>query len=194
MKRYAFPIVFSLLTACATGPRYSALPPVVDNSSQADASASGEYGGDGVQTFPLPDAGTGDAVPLPDGSVGKPIPLPDTAPRARPTNNAVVALLDRADDYSRGGDNDAAAASLERALRIEPRNAELWSRLAAIRLEQGQPDQAEQLALKSNSLSPRDARLQARNWDTVARARWARNDSIGAQAAEARADALRKRL
>ena len=81
-------------------------------------------------------------------------------------------------------------ATIERALRIDPNNARLWNRLAAIRLEQGQPRQAEQLALKSNALSRGDTRLQARNWRLVARARWSMNDSTGARSAENKAREL----
>ena len=109
------------------------------------------------------------------------------APSAPATGGAVIALLDRADSYRASGDSANEAAAIERALRIEPNNARLWSRLAATRLEQGQPRQAEQLALKSNALSRGDRRLQAQNWQLVARARWALDDSAGARAAEKKA-------
>ena len=109
------------------------------------------------------------------------------------SGGAVVALLGQADSYRRAGDTGNEAATVERALRIEPKNARLWSRLAAIRLDQGQPQQAEQLALKSNSLAAGDRRLQSRNWQLVARARWSLNDSRGAQAAGRLAlDAVRR--
>ena len=57
----------------------------------------------------------------------------------------------------------AAAASLERALRIEPRNAVLWNRLAHVRYEQKQYALASSLAAKSNTLAGRDAALRADN-------------------------------
>jgi len=104
----------------------------------------------------------------------------------------VVALLDRAEHYRRLGDADAASATLERALRIDPRNPQLWHRLAAIRLQQGKPAQAEQLALKSNALSGGDRTLQARNWALVARARWAQDDPEGARRAERKAAEARR--
>jgi predicted Zn-dependent protease len=102
----------------------------------------------------------------------------------------VVALLDQAETYHRSGDIDNEAATIERALRIDPKNASLWSRLAAVRLEQGRPGQAEQLALKSNALAGEDTVLQARNWRLVARARWSVNDGSGARAAEKKAGDL----
>jgi tetratricopeptide (TPR) repeat protein len=82
---------------------------------------------------------------------------------------AVIALLTEADRYAKAGRGDQAAASLERALRIEPRNAMLWHRLSVIRLQQGQWDQAITLARKSNTLSGQDYKLQSGNWEVIAR-------------------------
>lgn len=113
------------------------------------------------------------------------------APVQQPSAPAVLALLDRADQQYAARDLDAAAVSLERALRIEPRNPRLWHRLAAVRLDQGQLDQAMQLAAKSNSLAGYDRSLQLRNWRLIASARYAKGDIDGARAAEARAEALR---
>jgi tetratricopeptide (TPR) repeat protein len=112
------------------------------------------------------------------------------APVQPPSNPAVLALLDRADQQYAARDLDAAAGSLERALRIEPRNPRLWHRLASVRLDQGQLDQAIQLAAKSTSLAGYDRGLQARNWRLIASARHAKGDPDGARAAEARAEAL----
>lgn len=69
------------------------------------------------------------------------------------------------------GDLTGSAATLERALRIEPNNAGLWSRLAEVRLLQGDLSQAEQLALKSSGLPGADAALQSRNQSIVNKAR-----------------------
>lgn len=173
-----------VLVSCSVAPR-GGLPPVVDNSSQA---AAGDAAGSaGVEVYALPDAGSDnyDLEPLEDGSP-RPLPGPATAPATPPRggSHAVIALLDRAEQYGQSGQVDAAAAALERALRIEPRNARLWSKLAAVRLQQGQPEQAEQLALKSNALSISDRSLQANNWRIVAKARWARGDNNGARQAE----------
>jgi predicted Zn-dependent protease len=65
----------------------------------------------------------------------------------------VKALLRQADAQRAAGDLVSAAATLERGVRIEPRNPYLWNRLARIRLEQGQFSQAESLAAKSNLLA-----------------------------------------
>jgi Flp pilus assembly protein TadD len=68
----------------------------------------------------------------------------------------------------------SAAASIERALRIEPRNARLWHELARVRLQQGEFDQAENVAARSNAWAGGDHALRAENWRLIAEARAAR--------------------
>jgi predicted Zn-dependent protease len=102
----------------------------------------------------------------------------------------VVALLDRAEKQANTGDLDAAAVTLERAIRIDPRNPVLWHHLATVRLAEGESLEAEQLAAKSNSLAAGNRSLQARNWELIAQARHYRGDPAGARAAEQRAHAL----
>ncbi len=109
----------------------------------------------------------------------------DAAMATNQGNQAVVALLDSAATHVNAGELDKAAASLERALRIEPRNAGIWHDLGQIRLHQGQYQQAESLATKSNSLSGGNEMLKARNWRLIANARRAVGDQMGADAAEA---------
>lgn len=108
----------------------------------------------------------------------------------RPGSGAVLALRQDAERQSSVGRLDRAAALLERALRIEPRDAELWHRLARIRLQQERLHLAESLALKSNSLAGADRALQARNWRLIAHARRAAGDVEGAGHAERRASEL----
>ncbi len=64
-----------------------------------------------------------------------------------------------------------AAASLERALRIEPRNPRLWQQLARVRLQQRQYAQAESLAARSNAWAGSDSELRAENARIIAEAR-----------------------
>lgn len=98
-------------------------------------------------------------------------------------NKAVIALLDMAHTDNEAGRRDAADASLERALRIEPRNPWLWHELAQLRLAQGQYEQAISMARKSNSFAGQDRHLQALNWRTISDARVAQGDSAGAEQA-----------
>jgi tetratricopeptide (TPR) repeat protein len=108
-----------------------------------------------------------------------------SAPEDRPVsdNSAVVALMDSARNDVAGGKPDAAVASLERALRIEPRNPRLWQELARLRLQQGQYQQAEGMATRSNSWAGDDRILRADNWRLIGEARLKRGDHQGAQAA-----------
>jgi predicted Zn-dependent protease len=66
---------------------------------------------------------------------------------------AVDALARRAEQQRQTGDYTGAAATLERALRIEPQQAYLWNRLSRVRLEQGLGAQAGNLAARSNALA-----------------------------------------
>jgi tetratricopeptide (TPR) repeat protein len=102
-------------------------------------------------------------------------------------NRAVVALLDRAQADDGAGKREAAEGSLERALRIEPRNPWLWHQLAQLRLDQGQYAQAVTLSRKSNSFAGHQNRLLAANWQVIGNARVAQGDSAGAEQAFKRA-------
>ncbi|MDG4555404.1 MAG: tetratricopeptide repeat protein [Candidatus Competibacter sp.] len=141
-----------------------------------------------VQAMPAPAA---PAAPAPPPA--RPTPPADLPPAeiTREGNQAVVALLDSADKYVRSKQLDKAGAALERALRIEPRNAGIWYDLAQIRLHQGEYQQAESLASKSNNLASGNRALQARNWKLIAVARKATGNTAGAEEAEAQASQLR---
>ena len=98
-------------------------------------------------------------------------------------NQAVLALLNTAQNLQLAGNFDQAAAFLERALRLEPRNAMLWHHLAQIRLSQGKWRDAIDLASKSNSLAGGKREIQASNWLVIAQAKERQGDREGAQAA-----------
>ncbi len=125
------------------------------------------------------------AVPEPSPPDNVPAP-PRTA--AEVSGPAVVALMSRAEQRAQGGDLDSAAASLERALDLEPRNPFVYQRLAAMRLQQGQPQQGEALARKANSLAGENPYLRSGNWRLIAKARSVQGDSVGASSASSRAD------
>ena len=107
--------------------------------------------------------------------------FPDAA--APGENIAIASLMHDARADAAAGRLTRAAASLERALRIEPRNPRLWHELAQVRLKQGDYAQAESIAARSNSWAGEDDRLRAENWRLIARAREARGDTAGARAA-----------
>jgi tetratricopeptide (TPR) repeat protein len=177
--RYYVPALLAMLAlliqGCSTPvyypPRDMGQPPVIEQSTQAPE----------MKPAPLPPP------------VGVPQPAPSTAPGFRTESPAVVALLETAEHQANSGDLEAASASLERAIRIEPRNAVLWYHLATVRLSQGDARAAEQLAKKSSSLAPGNSVQLSRNWELIARARRAQHDDKGADVAERRARELAER-
>lgn len=141
-------------------------------------------------------------VPLPEEqtaatrSMNQPVPYPQPGPILPPqsrsnidnnnlpaTSPAVVALLDNAEKEIQVGRYDRAVASIERALRVEPQNALLWSKLASIRLAQRNWQQASVLAGRSNSLARNNHALQVQNWRIIAQSKAMLGDSAGAATA-----------
>ena len=93
---------------------------------------------------------------------------PNNKPEKTETESVIVALINEADNFSSQGNTEKASASIERALRIEPRNALLWHHLARVRLQQQQWQQAIVLARKSNALAADDNQLKSDNWGLIA--------------------------
>jgi tetratricopeptide (TPR) repeat protein len=106
----------------------------------------------------------GQPLPLPDDAIVKAEPLQGE----QPMSAVVKRLVATAGDQRRVGNWDSAASSLERALRIEPRNGRLWSRLAQVRYDQNAWKKAIQLAAKSNTLSGGNSNLLRQNWVLMA--------------------------
>ncbi len=88
---------------------------------------------------------------VPDGDPGAVSPAP--AATRSGLGPAGEALFIQGANERRAGDYGAAAATLERALRIEPTAPALWLELARVRLLQGELGLAEQLARKAGSLA-----------------------------------------
>lgn len=112
-----------------------------------------------------------------------PAPEATPAPPPKAENVAVAGLMQSARADTAAGRLSNAAATLERALRLEPRNPRLWQELARVRLKQGQYAQAESTAARSNSWAGSDSALRGENWRLIAQAREARGDADGARAA-----------
>ena len=110
------------------------------------------------------------------------------APPEVSQNSAVLALVQNAHTDVDAGRFPNAVATLERALRIEPKNPRLWQVLARVRLQQGEYAQAESVAARSNSWAVDDVSLRSENWRLISEARAARGDDAGAKAALERAE------
>ena len=175
-------IALQLLAGCAGTPG-GGLPPV---TGPGQTPATGPAAG--VEIQPLDPAGSVQQRPITAGpSPGAPARSPQTS------NPAVLALLDSAGQQVASGDLERAAATLERALRIDPEDAGIWHDLGELRYRQGQYQQAESLAARSNALATGDAALQARNWRLIERVRRALGNTLGADEAAAQALLLQRR-
>lgn len=101
-----------------------------------------------------------------------PRPAPARLQPVPPPANPVVAnIRQKAERLMNHGKLQAAAQTLERGLRIAPKNAALWTQLALVRLRQGRFSQALSLAAKSNSLAGGNSALLARNQQITNQAR-----------------------
>jgi len=133
------------------------------------------------QPFPAPTPGSPPAtVPLP----GEPFPPPPAEPSVllppaepsvprsdspvytpRPQSDASSAssvLLEQSRVQRAAGSLPAARASLERALRLDPNNPEVWLEIGELELQSGNNAQAAAMARKALTLTGRDFRLNAR--------------------------------
>jgi Flp pilus assembly protein TadD len=118
---------------------------------------------------PAPAAAPGAGAAQPAAAEGRETVAMATAPRSM--SKAVKTLLQQAELQRSSGDLTGAAATLERALRIEPDSAYVWNRLAHIRAEQGQTGLAGELAAKSNAFAGGDEALKRDNEKLIARSR-----------------------
>ncbi|MVW76615.1 tetratricopeptide repeat protein [Pseudomonas xionganensis] len=148
-----------------------------------------------IQSFPAPGAASepwSPTVGASDGYGSVPAPV---APSGIPGNLAqdeqldgpVLALLTTAQQQQGGGDLNGAAASLERAQRIAPREPQVLYRLAEVRLAQGDAAQAEQFARRGLSYAAGRPALQASLWNLIAQARERQGDAAGAAQAREQA-------
>ncbi|AWQ82181.1 tetratricopeptide repeat family protein [Pseudomonas aeruginosa] len=159
-------------------------------------------------TAPL---GTGTQYQAPASSASTPplggsynMPPSGTASRSAPTgipasgsagslaadeqlDGPVLAMLTTAQQQQGSGDLNSAAASLERAQRIAPREPQVLYRLAQVRLAQGDAAQAEQVARRGLSYANGRPALQAGLWELIAQAREKQGDSAGAALARQKA-------
>lgn len=117
---------------------------------------------------PAIERGPADAEP----ADAEPADAEPTSTRPAPLDSpAVVELSSRAREALNDSRHDDAVQLLERAIRIEPQNGTLWHQLARVRFEQGDYEQARQLATRSNALLSRDSTLKANNDELIKAAR-----------------------
>jgi len=174
-------LCFSLLSACAGMDGGRGIPAPVEDRSGSGTAVQGQSQSvttpAPAQPASPPAARTNPArsvVPgiddLPPRSVapGIPSPLPAPIPVAPAPNTPMpampsmpatpeAALLMEVDAALTAGDLERAAAVAERAVRIAPREATLWYRLANIRARQGRTDEAAGIARRAQSFAAPDS-------------------------------------
>ena len=130
-------------------------------------------------------------APRPETQVASAPPPAPPAPVDKPLTPTLPPAADglarQAEQQRQQGDYAGAAATLERSLRIAPREAYLWNRLARVRMEQGLAAQAGQLAARSNDLAGSQTTIKRDNWRIIAESRRRAGDTTGASEAEKRA-------
>lgn len=91
-------------------------------------------------------------------------------PSSYPSRGSVRRLTVKAQQQMKSGELAHAFSTLERAIKIDPSDPVPWHMLAGIQLKKGNPDQAEQLARKSNLLVKNNKTLRTQNWRIIAEA------------------------
>ncbi|MEO1889553.1 MAG: hypothetical protein ABGX33_06520 [Cycloclasticus sp.] len=155
MKLLAVLTILLTMSACADLSMYNQVPAPIGRSGQATTYPSETS--QGVKTYPIDE----------QISQGDSYASPSDVPTGV-QNPAVIALLDSAYQQSESGQLDIAASKLERAVRIDPKDAQVWHALAAIRYQQNKHALAISLAKKSNVLSATNKNLQRSNWMLIA--------------------------
>ncbi len=145
-------------------------PPSYPPSDTADSSPddrdaydgyedSEEYDKEAEETArPAPRIGSGESLPRENGESGGDDHL----------LAAVSPLAEQAEKQMHRGELDRAYATAERAVRIDPDNAQMWNLMARIQFKKENYSQAEQLARKSNLHAQGNRPLQSQNWKIIA--------------------------
>lgn len=97
--------------------------------------------------------------------------VPPAAPARPSPDNATLALLNQSDRAALNGDLDEALSYAERAVRIDPRRADLWTRLAELELRSGDAATAIRYAQKALSLAAGSPGLTRDAWLVIADAK-----------------------
>ena len=99
-------------------------------------------------------------------------------------------LLSEAEQALESGDYNRAELQMERAMRVDPRNGQVWHFMARIRYEQGDYDQTVQFCLKSNTLASHDRSLMKQNWILLEKAYSMLGETIKAEDARLKAETI----
>jgi tetratricopeptide (TPR) repeat protein len=152
-KRLIFWLWLAAFAGCATSP---GLPPVTETGGAHSSPANPQ------QELPIP----------PSQPVARKLPE---------TDGATLALLKQSDRAESSGDPEEAVAYVERAIRLNPRQADLWLRLAELQLVRQDPAAAVQFANKAILLAGARMDWVRDAWLVIADARTAQGDNAAAK-------------
>lgn len=134
----------------------------------------------GCATAPAPEAAPGESseteptIPPEPGAKTQ----PDAAPPTRPSSEgATLALLNQSERAAESGAIDEALSYAERAVRIDPRRADLWTRLAQLELQNEDPTTAIRYAQKALSLAANRPDWERDAWLVIADAKEAMGEA-----------------
>ncbi len=109
--------------------------------------------------------------------------LPDGSVRVDTEDARIAQLWSAAQQSATEQDDPQALEYLYQALELDPQNSLLWSRAAELQLDNEQPAQAENFAVKSNLFAGENRGLLYRNWLIIEHARNMRGDLLGVRSA-----------
>jgi predicted Zn-dependent protease len=148
-----------LITGCTTAPAPAPESPGMETGETVPGNPSSE--------------------PADPAVTGTPEASPSTPTRPSP-DEATLALLNQSDRAAASGAIDQALAYVERAVRIDPRRADLWTRLAQLELANEDPDTAIRYARKALSLAGSRVDWSRDAWLVIADAKEALGESAEA--------------
>lgn len=167
-------VLVTLLAGCASQPP----APVIDRDGTARPANTATPPPRPATSNPSPST-----LPAPSGSgeaVQQGIPLPDLVPQPAANNPASGAQVDRSATATllaesrtarRSGDDARAVEVIERAIRLNATQPELWLELADIHLANGRNGEAENCARKALQFGGQQPGIAAEANDLIRRAR-----------------------
>lgn len=152
-----FPIIVLLAVTASLLPACSLV------RTQPEPSAPSAPGPSSVPP-PPPEAGSAQPPPAPPSIPEQPRP----PPKQFHLSAATAALVAQAHKQEAAAAYEPAAATIERALRIEPENPLLWIELGQVRLSENNATQANGMGRKALALATGDAQAQSAAWHLIA--------------------------
>jgi tetratricopeptide (TPR) repeat protein len=150
------------LAACAGAPVYApAAPPVM-----VPAPAQGQ-----TDARPVPSPGAHQPGSGPEISAPPEVAVPPTPAPLPRSSGATASLLEEGRHQRAAGNLAMATSALERAIRINPRDPNVWLELGRVKLQEGDYAQAENMGRRAAAAAGADSHLRPQIEELIALAR-----------------------